>query len=362
MDEASNRERTPAELTRIQRFRQASHSCAALAALMGASVVTIWVARPELPAAFSTIGLMPVNAGLCLLTLALALSLRADGRGRRSTLGLAVLAVPLTIGVLTLIEHALGADFGINRLLARGTVPSLPTRMAPQMAAAVVLSVAGVLTMTRGDGVLCNLCDGSLIAVGLLLHAVMGGYFYHDDTFVGLDLATRMSPQALIGMSFIWTGTALARSDRGLSRLLSADGGGSDVIRYLLGPTALFPILIGCFKIWGQAAGWQSTAFAAAALATVQSILRVTIILGLGYLLNRAETQRRQERQRRKEAERMIAMCAWTRRVRWRGEWVDVDVFLKERFDLEITHGISEDALSDELRAMVLDEMDERAA
>ena len=59
------------------------------------------------------------------------------------------------------------------------------------------------------------------------------------------------------------------------------------------------------------------------------------MILGMGYLLNRSETQRKTEQARREEAERMVAMCAWTRRVRWNGEWISVDDFLTARFGLD---------------------------
>lgn len=42
----------------------------------------------------------------------------------------------------------------------------------------------------------------------------------------------------------------------------------------------------------------------------------------------------------------LVTFCAWTGRVRWRDEWVSVEEFLRERYGVTITHGISEGALS----------------
>jgi hypothetical protein len=39
-----------------------------------------------------------------------------------------------------------------------------------------------------------------------------------------------------------------------------------------------------------------------------------------------------------------VRMCAWTRRFWWDGSWVTVERFLRERFGLQVTHGISEEA------------------
>ncbi len=42
-----------------------------------------------------------------------------------------------------------------------------------------------------------------------------------------------------------------------------------------------------------------------------------------------------------------VTMCAWTRRIRWNGSWVSVEQFLHERFGLDVTHGISDEAAKD---------------
>lgn len=48
--------------------------------------------------------------------------------------------------------------------------------------------------------------------------------------------------------------------------------------------------------------------------------------------------------------EEFVTFCAWTGRVRWKGQWVSVETFLHERYNLNISHGISEEALAGFLR------------
>jgi PAS domain S-box-containing protein len=41
----------------------------------------------------------------------------------------------------------------------------------------------------------------------------------------------------------------------------------------------------------------------------------------------------------------LVTMCAWTRRISMDGRWVPVEEFLKAKFGVQISHGISEEAL-----------------
>ena len=44
------------------------------------------------------------------------------------------------------------------------------------------------------------------------------------------------------------------------------------------------------------------------------------------------------------ELETMITVCAWTHRVKYQGAWVSFEEYLRARFNLRFTHGISEEA------------------
>lgn len=45
-----------------------------------------------------------------------------------------------------------------------------------------------------------------------------------------------------------------------------------------------------------------------------------------------------------RELETMITVCAWTKRVKFNGAWISFEDYLHSRFNLEFTHGISDEA------------------
>jgi len=40
-----------------------------------------------------------------------------------------------------------------------------------------------------------------------------------------------------------------------------------------------------------------------------------------------------------------ITLCSWTKRVRQHGEWISVEQFLRHRFGLQVSHGLSKQAM-----------------
>jgi hypothetical protein len=39
----------------------------------------------------------------------------------------------------------------------------------------------------------------------------------------------------------------------------------------------------------------------------------------------------------------LITMCAWSRRVQYQGQWVPLEEYLRKRFGIRISHGISKE-------------------
>lgn len=44
------------------------------------------------------------------------------------------------------------------------------------------------------------------------------------------------------------------------------------------------------------------------------------------------------------EWESMITMCAWTGRIKYKGDWLRIETFLEQRFGLHVTHGMTPEA------------------
>ena len=64
-------------------------------------------------------------------------------------------------------------------------------------------------------------------------------------------------------------------------------------------------------------------------------ILAIVLAATAAWLLSR----------RMRELEELINVCAWTRRVHWKGNWITFEEYLAKRFNLRCTHGISEEAM-----------------
>jgi hypothetical protein len=47
-----------------------------------------------------------------------------------------------------------------------------------------------------------------------------------------------------------------------------------------------------------------------------------------------------------KRLEDFVTFCAWTGRVRWNDQWVSVEQFLRERYGVTVSHGISEEGIA----------------
>jgi GAF domain-containing protein len=54
----------------------------------------------------------------------------------------------------------------------------------------------------------------------------------------------------------------------------------------------------------------------------------------------------RTELERLHRLREIVRMCAWTRRLEWGGEWLSVESYLDRRFGIQVSHGISTEALS----------------
>lgn len=74
------------------------------------------------------------------------------------------------------------------------------------------------------------------------------------------------------------------------------------------------------------------------AYAMVNAMIRMTVLLLLVYLVDRLARQAALLRQR---VDELVRICAWSRTVEYKGEWLTFEDYLKRRFNLGTTHGIS---------------------
>lgn len=128
----------------------------------------------------------------------------------------------------------------------------------------------------------------------------------------------------------------------------------------LTGPYLLFPIL---FVLPVALSAWYSRASVAYTLAVLlpigrffiaelvdrpapfpytvaNAVIRIVVLLILAYLVVRTA---RQTRQLEQKLSGLVTICAWSRTIEYQGEWLSFEEYLKRRFDIDTSHGISPD-------------------
>jgi hypothetical protein len=68
------------------------------------------------------------------------------------------------------------------------------------------------------------------------------------------------------------------------------------------------------------------------------AITRAAVLSLLAYLV--AKTSK-QNRILRDQLSGFVVMCAWSRTINYQGEWLSFEEYLKRRFDLDVSHGVS---------------------
>jgi hypothetical protein len=66
--------------------------------------------------------------------------------------------------------------------------------------------------------------------------------------------------------------------------------------------------------------------------------IRVLVLLLLAFFAGRAA---RQTKQLEEKVSGLVTMCAWSHTIEYQGEWVSFEDYLKRRFNIETSHGMS---------------------
>ncbi len=80
-----------------------------------------------------------------------------------------------------------------------------------------------------------------------------------------------------------------------------------------------------------------------------QTILKMLLILGV-WLLVSGYTRRAIERIHYLEG--FLKVCAWCRRIDYKGRWIRLEEFMKEGFDTPTSHGICDECLQQQMDAL----------
>jgi PAS domain S-box-containing protein len=280
------------------------------------------------------------NTAVCLVALGLSLWLtrkvddRPVRRARRVG-GQLLAAFAAVIGLLSLTEHLLGWDLGIDRLLftetAADAVGSVrPGLMAQLTALALLLLGLALLGLDwtirwrsrhyAPSQVLAGVA-GVVSIVGLL-DFVLGSPFSY----------THIALQTAVTLCLLSLGVVCARTERGVPALFVSATVGGTLVRRLLPAAIIVPILIGALSWKAVSAGLASAWSGSTLLIVAMIVLLGNLTVLIGYLIDRADVDRRaaegalsRREEELREAQRLARVGSWwweprTDRVTWSEE------------------------------------------
>jgi PAS domain S-box-containing protein len=223
---------------------------------------------------------------------------------RRRLLGKSCAVVITALGMLTLAESTLQIDLGIDQLLVKETAIANafhPGRMPPVTSVCSVLvglALLGLDWKTRRGRLTEPLplvpAHAGLFAITCYLYGAKS--VYHAVAF--------FSPMALhtaVLFILLSLGVLSARSDRGLTGVLTGPGVGSIMARRLLPLAVGLPVLVGWLWLTGQHSGSYTTEMGFALFATSLIVVLAVFIWRTAVSLNQGEVARNSARKQGEE-------------------------------------------------------------
>lgn len=282
------------------------------AAALGALGLAAWVFDSEpLEEALGGHVLMKANAGLGLAAAGLSLFAftalpQASLAGLVLRRGGGVLAT--LIGLLTLVQHLTGADFGIDQLLVadRGTTPDLHPGRMPRAAATGLLLFGMCAALLPRAPAWCFWTGFACNALGFWSALFVGvAFVLAPDDLYAFWWSARVSPHASISFLALFTGVMLAVPDRGWARIVMTDKLGGVMARRLLPLMAVLPLGILWLAKKGSELAFYPDPLGEYIAAVALMIVLTTVVLVTSGRLNLLDAQRR-----RVEIERQHAHAA----------------------------------------------------
>jgi PAS domain S-box-containing protein len=291
-------------------FHLASVGLTSLVALAAVTVLAGWsLGRPELKNVFPGSVPMKANTAIALLLTcaALAIYMRDRWSAWRDRAVWILAGAGALIAALTLVQHVTGIDLRIDQLLfADDTVGLLdaPGRMALSTAASLLfLNVALLIADSPGRFGIAQILTGGALFLSLLATV---GYFFGVDVFSGLASYAGMALHTSGCLMLLGLALLFARPSDGVMAVVSDEGASGFVVRRLLPPVFVVPVLLAWLSRKGQLANYYTEEFSMTFFA-VSAITALSVIVWAGgALLTRLEGRRlAAERLRQQSEERM---------------------------------------------------------
>ncbi len=187
----------------------------------------------------------------------------------------------LTIGIagLTLIEHLVGIDFGIDTLLIAelpgATATASPGRMG--VPASISLTLIGTALISLAYAPLRRWA--ALLAAGVLGISALSlvGYGFGADQLYAISRFTGIAWQTASMIAAIGVGLILAVPDHGIAAIASRDDAGGMIFRRLIIPLIAISLTLGWLEVLGHRQALYDVPFGSA----LRTLIEIALLLGL---------------------------------------------------------------------------------
>lgn len=283
-----------------------------LTALIGGIFLLVWMTGIGNEFSVRDIVIPKTNLALALLLSSLGLLLLSPesiGGPRRLT-GAVFAAMAMLVGTLTLSEHLIGWDLGIDQLLATEvhgvTRTASPNRMGPPASLSMTLAGLGMLALAVRRRTLVPYL-GLAICVVNLLPAV--GFIYGIHEFYSNPRLTGISWVAVVALFFLGIALVLAERETGPMVVLMRHDAGGALLRRMLPLVILIPLVLGFIWTQGQFYGLYDAAVGTGML-IIALILLFTLLLwqSADHISRMAAAEAEAERIAYERTERIQAM------------------------------------------------------
>ena len=286
----------------VSRLRLFTQTVSIFSVSVGFVVLVGWFSNiPGLKTVIPGLASMKANTAFCIALCGLSLWFRsrntAENAGPKFAADLAgyFALVVILVALSTIAEYVFHWNLGIDQFLFRDIVPdghSPAGRMSPPTATCfLTLGFALALSpiQTR-RGVRPSQFINFIPALVSL--ASIQGYFISLISFHRLVSFTGVALHTAISLFLISVAAFFCPPDRGLATIVSSESLGGVVLRRLIPPAFLVPIVVACVRMEGQRLGLYGTEFGIALLVTVNIAVFTFVIYRSGTEISRIAAER----------------------------------------------------------------------
>jgi len=277
-----------------------SRMCAALLLLVGCTALAGWVFDLH-TLRVSIAFLTPFNAETAIALILAGISLLCSNPDTPypliNRIGMVFSGGLVLLGVVTLLEYALGMETSITQILSAGRSPEISSTeavpMEPAAAVNFILSGAALFIQTgtfRKETLAQSFALGSVCLSGITLIGHLYGVFTFDHLgpYVSVTLLPALATLVLA------LGILCSDPSGGIMQTLSSGALGGVMLRRILPFAVLVPILLGWLRLQGERAGFYGPELGVALFAISNVMILAILLWRNASYINGVDIERKQ--------------------------------------------------------------------